>query len=321
MFKEVWVAIWMLCLGLPVLAVGQVPSASPQRMVAVTFDDLPATAAPLENRCDPAWLQQFTDRLVGRIIAHALPATGFVTESRVCDDLREAILPALLTAWLDAGLELGNHTFSHRSFVTTPLEIFKADVVRGEAITASLLAEREKQLRYFRFPMLRIAPDRAKRAAFEQFLAGRGYTIAHVSIDNSEWIYSVAYERAKARQDSVLMRRIGADFIQHMEEVFAFNEQLSQDLLGYEVRHILLLHANTLNVDYLDALVAMMQTRGYTFISLEEALEDPAYRLPDPYTGPRGLSWLQRLAVGKEGQPRLEPEAAPYVQDLMNTGR
>ena len=33
---------------------------------------------------------------------------------------------------------------------------------------------------------------------------------------------------------------------------------------------------------------------GFRFVSLEEALNDPAFAREDVYTGPKGLSWLYR---------------------------
>ena len=74
----------------------------------------------------------------------------------------------------------------------------------------------------------------------------------------------------------------------YMEGVFAHFERVSREFLGHEVRQILLLHANERNADYLDDLIRMLRGRGYRFISLDTALEDPAYALPDA-KAPRGL--------------------------------
>jgi hypothetical protein len=42
--------------------------------------------------------------------------------------------------------------------------------------------------------------------------------------------------------------------------------------------------------------------RGWQFISLQEALTDPVYALPDSYAGTCGCSWLARIypALTKE---------------------
>ena len=64
----------------------------------------------------------------------------------------------------------------------------------------------------------------------------------------------------------------------------------------------------------------MLQARGYTFVSLDEALADPAYALADGYVGPRGLSWVHRWALGKgmkiEGE---EPREPAWLARLVET--
>jgi hypothetical protein len=41
-------------------------------------------------------------------------------------------------------------------------------------------------------------------------------------------------------------------------------------------------------------LLDMFRRRGYAFVSLEAALADAAYSLPDTYAGRRGSSWIHR---------------------------
>ncbi|MCB1035750.1 MAG: polysaccharide deacetylase, partial [Acidobacteria bacterium] len=125
-----------------------------------------------------------------------------------------------------------------------------------------------------------------------------------VSIDNDEYIFARAYDLAADRGDEAAMEGIAASYLRYMEAVFAYYEQQSVAILGYELPQVLLLHANRLNADTLDALAGTIRSRGYRFISLEEALEDPAYRRPDTYTGPAGITWLHRWALedGKRGE-------------------
>ena len=40
-----------------------------------------------------------------------------------------------------------------------------------------------------------------------------------------------------------------------------------------------------------------MRKRGYRFITLEDALSDQAYSLPDTYVGEEGTSWLDHWAI------------------------
>jgi peptidoglycan/xylan/chitin deacetylase (PgdA/CDA1 family) len=285
------------------------------RAVAITFDDLPAT-----RFTTVADAQRITEGLLGHIRDLRLPAIGFVNEGKLAaagDDPRGPSPPltALLAAWLDAGLELGNHTYSHVRLWDTPLERYQADVLRGERITRELMAARGRRPRYFRHPTLNTGPDLETRDAFERFLGEHGYAVAPVTIDNDEYLYALAYDRARAGGDTALMARLGRDYLRYMAETFGFYEGLSVALLGREPAQVLLLHANALNADYLDELVAQVAKRGYRFVSLDEALRDPAYRLPDTYMGARGPSWLARWAITRGADPGVPPEVPAWVRE------
>jgi peptidoglycan/xylan/chitin deacetylase (PgdA/CDA1 family) len=132
----------------------------------------------------------------------------------------ESVREGLLVAWLDAGHDPGNHTCSHRRLYDTPLVEFQAEVLRGERVTRRLLAARGRAPRYFRHPTLNTGRDAGTQAAFEAFLAGHGYAVAPVTIDNDEYLYAAAYDRARA-----LMARLGRDYLRYMREVLDGSEQ------------------------------------------------------------------------------------------------
>ncbi|HYO63213.1 MAG TPA: polysaccharide deacetylase family protein [Pyrinomonadaceae bacterium] len=282
------------------------------RAVAVTIDDLPVVA-----QGDLRRHQEITRKLLASLRAHRVPAVGFVNEGKLVENgVRQPARVALLRAWVEAGLELGNHTFSHHDLHTTPLEQFQRDVIRGEEVTRALLKERGKQLRYFRHPFLHTGADLETKRRFEEFLAARGYRIAPVTHDNSEWIFARAYDNAWRRGDRQLMARIGRDYVDYMERRFEYFEQQSVQLFGYEMKKTLLIHANALNADYFDELARMMRRRGYQFITLDEALTDKAYRSPDAYAGPGGITWVHRWAItaGKTSDFfRGEPRTPAYI--------
>lgn len=291
----------------------------PARRVAVTIDDLPASALMGEQRCDRQHQIAINRRLTSKLSAYGVPAVGFVNEGRpYCESMAESFVREILTMWLDAGLEIGNHTYSHGSLETTPVETFQTDVLRGEKLSKELLSGRGKELRYFRHPYLDTGADENTRIAFEHFLEEHGYTVAPVTIDNDEWIFAGAYAKALVRGDTAEMRRIGQAYLRYMEDVFAFYEEFSLDLLGYELPQVLLIHANALNADYFEELAEMIKRRGYDFVPLAEALEDSAYRRGDPYTGTRGLSWLQRWLIGKGEKTRMEPPVPVWIREALN---
>ncbi len=279
-----------------------------RRTVSVTIDDLPVNSL----RNDVTTQTTITRKLLKAIKSHHVPAIGFVNEIKLLTNgQRDERRVALLRMWLDAGLELGNHTFSHPDLNRTPLDTFKQDVIRGEEVTSQLLKAKGGVLRYFRHPFLHAGNHIESKREFEQFLAERGYRIAPVTIDNSEWIFASAYEKALVRGDKQMARRVAEAYVPYMEKKFAYFEQQSLALFGYEMKQVLLLHANALNADYFDKLARMIKKRGYEFISLDEALTDKAYTSPDTYAGPGGITWIHRWAItaGKDdeffrGEPR-----------------
>ena len=106
--------------------------------------------------------------------------------------------------------------------------------------------------------------------------------------------------------------------IPYMESIAAFFERRSVEVLGRECPQVLLIHASRLNAKMLPTLLQMFRERGYTFVSLEQAMDDKCYRTPDTYVGRKGLSWIHRwgLARGKPIEP--EPEEPVWVDKLSS---
>ncbi len=286
----------------------------PERAVAVTFDDLPGTGGGL----DLAVFREINRKLLATIRSEGVPAVGFVNEGRLHDAGETEARTELLRWWVEAGLELGNHTYSHTAVTAAPLARVQEEVIRGEPATRALLQERGMRLRWFRHPQLHTGATPAVREAYARFLAGRGYTVAPVTLDNQEWVFARAYHDARARGDTAALRCVGEAYVPYMEETFAYFERLSRELFGREIPQVLLLHANELNADHFGALAAAMRRRGYRFVTLEEALADPAYRSEDGYVGPRGPSWLHRWALAKGRPIAPEPREPALVARLAD---
>jgi Asp-tRNA(Asn)/Glu-tRNA(Gln) amidotransferase A subunit family amidase len=154
------------------------------------------------------------------------------------------------------------------------------------------------------------------KTELDAFLKARGYTIAPVTIDNNDYIFADIYSKAREKGDVETMNRVAAAYIPYMERIFEFFERLSRESFGYEVKQTLLLHANELNADYFDKLAQMIKRRGYAFITLEEALKDEAYRLPEAQTS-RGFSWIHRWRLAKNLELKEEPKQPEFINELF----
>ncbi|MDZ4365043.1 polysaccharide deacetylase, partial [Brevundimonas sp.] len=235
-------------------------------------------------------------------------------EGRVCEPTRVSTLPTALGVWLDGGLDLGNHSFSHINIHRTTAEAYLADVDAGAPITRAALETRGRTLRWFRHPYLFTGETQEKHDAIAAGLAQRGYTVAPVTIDNNDWMFGDVYRKAEQLGDEALKRRIGEAYVAHMTTVLDFFEPYSAELTGgREPAQILLLHANSLNQDWYPQIHALYLARGYRFVTLEQALSDPIYAHEDRYVRANGISWLHRW-TSTEGRPiRWEPEPPAWI--------
>ena len=300
--KPVTFAVLTLVLGCT-LTFAQAPQKT-DRAVAVTIDDLPAGMA---DRLPASNITAMTTRLLSTLRDQKVPVVGFVNEKKLfkVGEADERI--KALQMWLDSGFELGNHTFSHMSLNQNELKDWEDDVVQGESVLRILLAPHKMKLRYFRHPYLDTGRDLATRRKAEEFLTQRGYRIAPVTLDGWDWAFAGIYEDAKTRNDSDLQQKIVKDYLAYHDAQFAYSERLAQQVLGHEPKQILLLHASNLEADHIGELLEVLRKRGYRFITLEEALGDSAYSLPDSYVGEEGTGWLEHWAITQGKIPQGAP--------------
>lgn len=298
---------------LSIYTLGYSQSAS-QKKMAVTIDDLPLQGM---GKYSVEQVTKTTDRLLSKIAEMKSPVTAFVIGNKIMTDGKpDPRKIAMLEKWLDAGLDLGNHTYSHPSANKVSIDEYKKDILAGDQAIRNIIERKGKTLKHFRYPYLQTGRSIETKTGIENFLKEHGYTIAPVTLDNGEWIFSAAYEHAIDSSKTDMMKKIGAEYVDYMKRKVEYWESQSEGLFGRNINHILLMHANTLNSDYYAKLLEMFRADGYEFISVDEALSDEAYKLENTYTGAGGISELHRWAVtqGKKGEFfGDEPEVPEYI--------
>lgn len=282
--KTIGVVIGLLGLAFPPMA-----SAG---TVALTFDDLPG----LTILHDQPYVDHFNQVLLRKLRRNHLPAIGFVNEGKLDELVRERQV-ANLKRWVDAGMDLGNHTFSHDSPNDVGARAYVADIVRGEPVTRALLKEHGKDLRWFRHPYLETGSPAPVREEIDQWLQGHGYRVAPVTIDADDWEFAEPYDDAIARHDRARRRRIRAEYLAYTEVRIRWSLASAHVLFGRDIAHVMLLHDTRLNADALNDLARLLRRFDLKPVPLEEAMRDPAYRSADTYAGKDGLNWLERWAL------------------------
>ncbi len=294
------------------------------RKVALTVDDVPG-AIPY-NDYDVGTLEKV--KLINRGVTEALKkhhawAIGFVNERKVQVKGERDARAALLQLWLDSGLSLGNHTYTHLDFNDSSLMKYEDDTVRGDTITRPMMAAAGQIEKYFRHPYLDTGPTLESKTAFEQFLKERGYAIAPVTVEDADYLFNDVLAYAREKKDRKLAEKASEAYFDYFDASFDFEEAASRSLFNREIPQVLLLHDDELNAENLDALLERLERRGYTFITLDEALADPAYSTEDKYVGSKGISWLERwrLAFGLKIEPDKGPEPADWAQKIFDQVR
>src|SRR5262245_62310974 len=186
------------------------------REVVITIDDLPRGGDSAER--DLAAVHAMTAKLLTPFRTERIPVIGFVNEGRNVDfgpdGLRE-----VLELWLDAGADLGNHSYSHLNVNNVPLAEFTADITRGEPLVEAALAARGRTLRYFRHPFLFTGPTPEVKASLQRFLDAQKYTVAPVTIDDDDYEFAALYTRPEYRD------RVRKEYVPYMESVVAVFEE------------------------------------------------------------------------------------------------
>jgi peptidoglycan/xylan/chitin deacetylase (PgdA/CDA1 family) len=290
-------------------------TAAEPRRVAITVDDLPWVEF---NQSTPAEVRARHLHLIDALARHRSKAIGFVNEDKLYrDSTLQTARRQMLDDWLQRGLDLGNHSFGHVGLHATPIADYEQAILRGEEVLRPLMQQHGHALQWFRQPYLQAGRDDAVRNRLDGFLAAHGYRIAPVTIDNGDWIFARAYVNALNARDAQLAANLRARFIGYIEAKFDYYEQQSKRLFGREIPQVLLLHASALNAAAMDELLRRIEKRGYTFVTLDEALHDPAYAHANGYRGGAGISWMHRWAMAEQ-RPRVFYEGEPEVPaDVM----
>jgi len=288
--------------------------------VVITVDDLPgAVPGTGDSPGDLKDLQRINRSVVEALKVHHTKAIGFVNEWKVQISGERDARAALLQSWLDADLTLGNHTYHHVRFQTTPLAEYEDETIRGEAVTRALMEVAGQKETYFRHPFLSTGPTEEAKAAFESFLKERGYRVAPVTVSNDDYMFNDVLGAAIEKKDGALAERVKAAYLDHMNAVFDYFEGAARGLFHRDIPQILLIHDSELNAECLDSVLTNLERRGYRFVSLDEALVDPAYATPDRFIGPQGISWLSRWKLAFGQSPwNSDPDPPAWISKMSD---
>lgn len=280
-----------------------VPAADAPKL-AITIDDLPvhgplpegATALEVNRQM----IRAITD---ARVQGVTVFVNGHWTETN-------PETGAALQAWTDAGIPAANHGWSHKSLDAVSADAFKEEITRNESVLERFSGGRD--WRWFRFPFLHEGVDPAKRTEIRNFLAGRSYRIASVSMDFSDWKFTAPYVRCKAAKNEAAIAEMERLYLAAVRDNIDYSRTLGRAVYGREIPQVLLMHVGAFSAHMMPKVIAEYRKAGFRFVSLAEAQADPAYAEDNDPRLPARPQYLSARAVAK-GIPLpqiADPEAA-----------
>src|ERR1017187_3179289 len=304
----------MAAMALPV----SVSLSAQTRTVALTIDDLPfvRTGGIPSLKSLDAQAATANRKLLKAITRHKVPVTGFVIEKSV-EELGLVPGQRILREWIRRGLDLGTHSYAHPDFDTQTVEELEDQIIRGETTFAPLMRTAGRKPAFFRFPYNHTGNTKEKHDAVSAFLAQRGYRLAPCTIENSDWMFNMAYAEMRVRHDRRAAARLREAYLAYTSPEIDYFSTMNRVVLGYEPPEIMLIHDNQLNADVIVGLLKLFEQRDYYYVTLTQAEMDPVYEAPDASItgyGPMwGYRWAKERAVKLDGS--LEPDPPNWVSE------
>jgi peptidoglycan-N-acetylglucosamine deacetylase len=272
-----WALIFVLLIGLGAAA----PHAHAAHLkrhptVALTFDDLPAGGGLPESETRTAIL----GRLAAELNAARLKGTyGFVNAADLegDPDTQQA-----LHDWVGAGMNIGNHTWSHLVLTDVTAETFQQDIARNEPALRQYADGRDWH--WFRYPALEEGDTLAKRDSVRAWLREHGYRIAEVTLTIQDDDWSDPYNRCVAKHDEAGIAWLKQSYLENAQEFIRLGREEQKIAFGHEIPNVLLLHDTDFTTLMLPRLLQMLHQEGFRFAPLAKVLRNPAYSL-DPRAG------------------------------------
>jgi Polysaccharide deacetylase len=270
--------------------------------IALTLNDQVRTAGDpddVDNWCEHEDSRENFERLVAALKAQQMPPV-------VDFAIGQRLDPQLAAAWVAQGNRLGVLTYSQKKPNKSSADEFIADIGRNGQAVAPYQPKQPGQPKYFRFPRMKVSLDPAVRTRVDQYLRDNGYTVAPATIDARDDIFNPVYCSAMARKDDACVNLLKVYFKSLLLDTALKAREAARQLAGHDVKHILVFKADQFTCDVLGEILAWMKTMGVRFITLDDALGDPFYKMVDEEGKPvaSGLTRAIKHAQSESGQKK-----------------
>jgi len=278
-------------------------------VVALTFDDLPAGGGLHvgQTRTGTA------TRLAGELRANHLKGVyGFVIGSDIDDD---PDTQGALRIWLDAGMNIGNHTWSHPELTAVSAADYIHEIALDEPALRQYAGDRD--WRWFRYPYLEEGDTLAKRDAVRGWLFAHGYRVAQVTLNFQDDDWDDPYGRCLARHDEAGIAWLKQSYMDNAAEFIRVGREEQDIAFGHEIPNVLLLHATSFTTLMLPSLLQLLRSEGFRFAPLAKVERNPVYALNPNAALPDGGSLTNQFLDARHlPYPPFKPEPVEKLNSL-----
>jgi peptidoglycan/xylan/chitin deacetylase (PgdA/CDA1 family) len=279
-----------------------------QCAVSITIDDIPNTRQYEKDG--------YKSLLLAKLDSLKIPIAIFINEGFIYTTDSVVKNFSIFNEWVKRDyITLGTHTFSHLRYSETNFDLFKNDLIKGQNITSELAKKNNKSVSYFRFPFNDLGKDSLQHELINDCLKEKGYTITPFTIESSDYMFNTLYSYYLKTGDKTKAKKIEEKYIEITLEYFDYFDSIGVIKHDRHVNQIFLCHENALNINCLPVLYNVLKVKGYSFISLNEALKDKIYSQNDLYFDKWGISWFYRWIEDKEERTRLMRNE-PKMEDI-----
>ncbi len=276
-------------------------------VVALTFDDLPAGGGlpTSDTRTGIA------GRLAAVLNANHLKGTyGFVIGSDLDDD---PDAQQALRIWTGAGMNLGDHTWSHPSLDSESAAAYEHEIALDESVLRHY--SRKDNWHWFRYPYLEEGDTLEKRNEVHGWLRAHGYRIAEVTLNFQDDDWSDPYDRCLASHDAAGISWLTQSYLENAVEFIRLGREEEQIAFGHEVPNVLLLHATAFTTLMLPRLLELLRQEGFRFAPLSKVERNRAYSL-DPGAATDGPLTNQFLNARHLKYPQFTAEPVSKLNSI-----
>ncbi len=257
------------------------------KQIALTFEKLPYMK-PLGF-----WRpREISNRVLRTLEKEGIKAAGFVVQEKVEDDSSTYVV---LDDWLSRGHTLGNQTWGDVDYNVITYDDFMEHATDGQKYLKKLSYKYDFNYRFLRFPLLHEGNEPRKKKRLRKSLDRGRYQIAHVTVKTTDWAFNQPYLDAEG--DAERVAAVREAYLEHLAETLDYSEQQSEKVFGRQIPHVLQLRLCVATANFLPDLISLLRERGYQFVTLQQALDDEAYRTEEEYVGPLGLTFIDRVAA------------------------